>query len=191
MTKILWALFGCLICTSYHCNAKELNKVFTHEYNFIMLHLYGSDFYPFVFCIMLEPNDTLRLNLYSQWSVVDGIDTKKLIFDDFKNKRIFYDIYGKTDKVYNSYLLFNMDMVYKIDENAKKKYFELRNGSNLIITYVKIVGLFTKFQLYNDVDMIEFFGDRANKFKNIYPLHILSCEPTDDLKIITYTDSEP
>lgn len=179
-----------IICSLYifiesaSCFAKEISDVFSHEYYYISIMFAPQNDYPEILNVMMEPADSLEINFKNMATIADCFTDKSLFLDEFNNEDVYCEIYGKKQAVVDAYLLGNSDFNNALLKMGARLKFQMSDGGNVVIQYMKVVGLFTRYRVNND-DLVEAFGtETVRKFTNICPLHIQYCEPINDFKII-------
>lgn len=124
-------------------------------------------------------DDTLVIDLKNMDSVINSVVTQSFLVNLFANENIYYDIYGMTNEAFTSYWQYIND-----SENETEKQYTTHDGVSVVVSYVKIVGLFITYK-YENTNYRHAFGEEIiGELLNICPLHILYSEPIDDFKIV-------
>lgn len=171
-----------LNCTSV--NAAQNDSIYSHEYNYVSICMQDPNCYPIVITMMMEPRDTLTLNMQNASSVINSINNRFLLEDSFKNENKYLQLYGNKQYVLEDVWTSNSEFGHNWENLRKVKKYKLCNGGDVEISFMKVDGLFLKYRLYDNVDLVELYGERANTFEMICPLHIVQFEACDNINLI-------
>lgn len=183
MRFICSVLISYVLMYSLVGNAQNFN-IFPHEYNLVSILTQDPDCYPVYLTIAIEPCDTLTLDIQNTSSILNSINNNCLLVDDIKNQKKYLQLYGNKQYVLEDMWISNSEFYNEWNKYKNEKKYKLRDGGNGEISFVKVVGLFLKYRLNDDVDLIELYGERANTFEMICPLHIVHCEALDNINVI-------
>lgn len=161
----------------------RINDCFVHEYTVMSIHINGNEAYPINFSVMIEPNDTIELDLCSIESLVNSIFEHSLEFNDFSNAKVFYELYGANNEIANAYWFFVSEFNYQFSNKCDSITYVLSSGENVVISFINTIGIFLKYPS-NDSSIISSYGNfPREKITFICPLSIFIYKKTETINI--------